>query len=94
MVFFLEHGFVDVLHTLMEMVVKPDVLDQANSSLKLFKLDLSNSEYLLPCELMSHSNKVLILIHWSIKWKAEIFFKECQTNDCYIGREGSGMLPT
>ena len=48
---FLEHGFVDVLHTLLKMVIKPDVLDQANSSLKLSKLDLSNSEN-LPCELM------------------------------------------
>ena len=31
---FLEHGFVDVLHTLLKMVIKPDVLGQANSSLK------------------------------------------------------------
>ena len=31
---FLEHGFVDVLHTLLKMVIKPDILDQANSSLK------------------------------------------------------------
>ena len=30
----LEHGFVHVLHTLLKMVIKPDVLDQANSSLK------------------------------------------------------------
>ena len=44
---FLEHGFVDVLL----MVIKPDVLDQANSSLKFSKLDLSNSEN-LPYELM------------------------------------------
>ena len=36
----------------MKMVVKPDVLDQTNSSLKLSKLDLSNSENLLPFELM------------------------------------------
>ena len=33
------------------MVVKPDGLDQANSSLKLSKLDLSIAEN-LPCELM------------------------------------------
>ena len=51
MVPFLEHGFVDVLHTLLKMVIKPDVLDQANSSFKLSKLDLSNSEN-LPCELI------------------------------------------
>ena len=99
MVPFLEHGFVDVLHTLMKMVVKSDVLDQANSILKLSKLDLSNSENLLPCQLMSHSYKDLIThyikaLHWSIKWKAAIFFKECQTNDCYIGPKTSGMLPT
>ena len=48
---FLEHVLVVVLRTLMKMVVKPDVLGQANSSLKLPKLDLSNSEN-LPCELM------------------------------------------
>ena len=52
MVPFLEKALVDVLHTLMQMVVKPDVLDQANSSFKLIKLDLTNSENLLPCELM------------------------------------------
>ena len=52
MVPFLEHGLVDVLHTLMKMVVKPDALDQANSNLKLSRLDLSNSENLLPCELV------------------------------------------
>ena len=49
---FLEYCFVDVLHNLLEMVIKPEVLDQANSSLKLSKLDLLNSENLLPCELM------------------------------------------
>ena len=42
---------------------------------------------------ISHSYKVLIMIHWSIKWKAAIFFKECQTNNCCIGPKGSGMLP-
>ena len=42
---FLEYAFIGFLHTLMEVVVKPDVLDQANSSLKLSK-DLSNSENL------------------------------------------------
>ena len=52
MVPFLVHALVDVLHTLMKMVVKPDVLDQANSSLKLSKLDLPNSENLFLCELM------------------------------------------
>ena len=52
MVPFLEHALVDTDHTLMKMVVKPGVLDQTNSSFKLSKLDLSNSENLLPCELM------------------------------------------
>ena len=36
----------------MKMKVKPDALEQVNSGVKLFKLDLSNSENLLPCELM------------------------------------------
>ena len=52
MVPFLEHAPVDVLHTLMKMVARPNVLDQANFSLKLSKLDLSDSENLVPCELM------------------------------------------
>ena len=51
MVPFLESALVDLLHTMMKMVVKPEVLDEANSSLKLAKLDLSNSENLL-CELI------------------------------------------
>ena len=48
---FLEHGFVDALHTSLKMMIKPDVFNQANSSLKLSKLDLSNFENLLPCKL-------------------------------------------
>ena len=48
---FLEYAFIGFLHTLMKVVAKPDVLDQANSSLKLSK-DLSNSENRLFCELM------------------------------------------
>ena len=50
---FLESALVDLLHTMMKMVVKPEVLDDANSSLKLAKLDPSNSENLLLCELMN-----------------------------------------
>ena len=46
MVPFLEHTHVDILHTLMKTVFKTDVL--ANPSLKLSKLDLSNSENLYP----------------------------------------------
>ena len=38
---FLESALVDLLHTIMKMVVKPKVLDEANFSLKLAKLDLS-----------------------------------------------------
>ena len=52
MVPILEYALVDVLQMLIKMVVKPDVLDQANSSLKLSNLDLSNSENLLPYESM------------------------------------------
>ena len=49
------HALVDVHHTLMKTVVKPDVFNQVNSSLKSSKLDLRNSENLLPCELMKLS---------------------------------------
>ena len=51
MVSFLESALVDLLHTMMKMVIK-HVLNEANSSLKLAKLDRSNSENLLVCELM------------------------------------------
>ena len=40
MLLFLEHPFVDVIHFLMKIVVKSDILDQANSGLKLSKLGL------------------------------------------------------
>ena len=50
MVPILEYALVDVLQMLIKMVVKRDVLDQANSSLKLSNLDLSNPENLLPYE--------------------------------------------
>ena len=52
MVSFLESALVDLLHIMMKRVVKPEVLDEANSILKLAKLDLSNSENLLLCEFM------------------------------------------
>ena len=42
MVPFLESALVDLLHTMMKLVVKPKVLGEANSSLKLAKPDLSN----------------------------------------------------
>ena len=42
MVPFLESALVDLLHTMMKLVVKPEVLGEANSSLKLAKPDLSN----------------------------------------------------
>ena len=51
MVSFLESALVDLLYTMMKMVIK-HVLNEANSSLKLAKLDRSNSENLLVCELM------------------------------------------
>ena len=51
MVLFFESALVDLLYTMMKLVVKPEVLGEANSSLKLAKPDLSNSENLL-CELM------------------------------------------
>ena len=52
MVSFIESALVDLLHIMMKRVVKPEVLDEANSILKLAKLDLSNSENLLLCEFM------------------------------------------
>ena len=42
MVLFFESALVDLLYTMMKLVVKPEVLGEANSSLKLAKPDLSN----------------------------------------------------
>ena len=75
MVPFLEHALVDVLHTLMKVLVKPKVLDQANSSLKLSKFDLSNSKNLLPCELMN---------------LVQLQSPHCDLRYCCIGPKGLG----
>ena len=72
MVPFLEHALVDTDHTLMKMVVKPGVLDQTNSSFKLSKLDLSNSENLLPCELIKLQSPHYNLLIYQMK-RSDLF---------------------
>ena len=52
MVPFLEKFLVDVFQRLQKMVVKPEVLKEADTSLKLVNLDLSKSSNLVPCELI------------------------------------------
>ena len=52
MVPFLESALIDLLHTVMKMVVKPEGMDKVNSNLKLAKLDLCNFKNLLLWELM------------------------------------------
>ena len=49
---FLEKSPVDVSQLLLKMVVKPEVLKEADTSLKLINLDLSKSSNLVPCELI------------------------------------------
>ena len=80
MVPFLESTLVDLLHTMMKMVVKPEVLDEANSSLKLAKLDLSNSENLLLCELMKlpTATKSLLRSAGLSNEKRRLFLKNCK----------------
>ena len=80
MVPFLEGALVDLLHTMMKMVVKPEVLDEANSSLKLAKLDLSNLENLLLCELMklSSTTKSLLRLAGLSNEKRRLFWKNCK----------------
>ena len=80
MVPFLESALVDLLHTLMKMVVKSEVLDEANSSLKLAKLDLSNSENLLLCELMKlpTATKSLLRSAGLSNEKRRLFWKNCK----------------
>ena len=80
MVSFLESALVDLLHTMMKMVVKPEVLDEASSSLKLAKLDLSNSENLLLCELMKlpTATKSLLRSAGPSNEKIRLFLKNCK----------------
>ena len=80
MIPFLEGALVDLLHTMMKMVVKPEVLDEANSSLKLAKLDLSNLENLLLCELMklSTTTKSLLRLAGLSNEKRRLFWKNCK----------------
>ena len=49
---FLEETLIDLITPFMKMVLKSDVLDEANTSLKLIKIDLTKAENLLPCELI------------------------------------------
>ena len=80
MVPFLESALVDLLHTIMKMVVKPEVLDEANSSLKLAKLDLSNSSNLLLCKLMKlpTAAKSLLRSAGLSNEKRRSFLKNCK----------------
>jgi len=52
MVPFLEKSLVGVLQSLMRTIIKPEVLEKANTSLKLVKLDVTKSENTLPAELI------------------------------------------
>ena len=52
MVPFLEKSLVDVFQPLLKMVVKAEVLKEADTSLKLVNLDLSKSCHLVPCKLI------------------------------------------
>ena len=79
MVSFLESALVDLLHTMMKMVIK-HVLNEANSSLKLAKLDLSNSENLLVCELMKlpTATKPLLRSASLSNEKRQLLLKNCK----------------
>ena len=80
MVPFLESALVDLLHTVMKMVVKPEVLDKANSSLKLAKLDLCNFKNLLLWELMKlpTATKSLLRSAGVSNEKRCLFLKNCK----------------
>ena len=51
MVPFMDEVLVDTIFTLMKIIVKPGLLEKSDTSFKLVKIDLSNFENLLPCEL-------------------------------------------
>lgn len=80
MVPFLEEALVDVLHTLMKIVVKPEVLDGAETSFKLTKLDLTKPENLLPCELVKlpTATKNLLRSNELSHEKKRQFKKDCK----------------
>ena len=80
MVPFLESALADLLHNMMKMLVKPEVLDEANSSLKLAKLYLSNSENLLRCELMKLPTAAKSLLRSASlsNEKRRLFLKNCK----------------
>ena len=80
MVPFLESALIDLLHTVMKMVVKPEGMDKANSNLKLAKLDLCNLENLLLCELMKlpTATKSLLRSAGVSNEKRCMFLKNCK----------------
>ena len=76
---FLESVLVDLLHTMMKIVLKREVLDEANSSLKLAKLELSNSKNLL-CEFMKlpTATKFLLRSAGPSNEKRHLFLRNCK----------------
>ena len=80
MVPFLEETLVDLITPFMKMVVKNDVLDEANTSLKLIKIDLTKAENLLPCELIKLPTATKDLLKSSVlkNDKKRLFKNDCK----------------
>ena len=80
MVPFWEETLVDLITPFMKMVVKSDVLEEANTSLKLIKIDLTKAENLLPCELIKLPTATKDLLKSSLlkSDKKRLFKNDCK----------------
>ena len=65
MVPFLEKSLVVVFQPLLQMAVKPEVLKEADTSLKLVNLDLSKSSNLVSCELIKLPTATKVLLSFT-----------------------------
>ena len=76
----MEETLVDLITPFMQMVVKSDVLDEANTSLKLIKIDLTKAENLLPCELIKLPTAAKDLLKSSLlkNDKKRLFKNDCK----------------
>ena len=79
MIPFLEEALTDIVLTLMKMIVKPGILTEATTSYKLINIDLSNTDNLLPYELVKLPTATKALLKAVLpNQKKRNFLKDCK----------------
>ena len=82
MVRFLEGALSDIVLIFRKMIVKPGILTEANTSFKLVKIDLSNFENFLPCELIKLPTATKALVKAELPNQKKQFFERLSGDNC------------